>query len=190
MFDPSYVSKYESDSRTPTTATSTLTLGPHYDPLPSSKITPETIQAYTPAKHLFKDVLLFFNSDVFYGQPELHLAVTNQIKKAGAAVTDTYDDAIQQSSTVPLTVFIFKSRTTDLYMKTSREGHMVANLTWVIHTLSRGFLASPLRSVWDYPVPKCSIPGMEGMVMILGVVVEKVMNPLNSLTFFFWWLGR
>jgi hypothetical protein len=71
-----------------------------------------------------------------------------------------------------LTVFIFKSRTTDLYMKTSKEGRMVANLAWVIHTLSRGYMASPLRSIWEYPIPRFSIPGMERLVMIVVVVVK------------------
>ncbi|KAI8335484.1 hypothetical protein BC941DRAFT_514988 [Chlamydoabsidia padenii] len=122
---------------------------------------PEYIQSLTPDKHLFDETLIYLHTDVALSH-SMRISLSSQLEAAGATLTTNYTVAI--SSTKRLTIYIFKFRYGDQYMTAAKEGHMVASPDWLINTIYRGHIESPLRSLYDFPAPRGRIPGMENKV--------------------------
>ncbi|KAI8337673.1 hypothetical protein BC941DRAFT_470561 [Chlamydoabsidia padenii] len=119
----------------------------------------EQLQKLEPKERFFEGNLIYIHNDVGL-PPEFRTCLTQQLEKAGAIVTNREKDTTGKDSVI----YIFRHRDSELFMEKCKQGKMVASLAWLTNTLRRGYVESPLRSIWDFPSPKGGIPGMENMV--------------------------
>ncbi|ORX54523.1 hypothetical protein DM01DRAFT_1383256 [Hesseltinella vesiculosa] len=96
---------------------------------------------------------IYFDSSL--GIPrEFQAVLREKLEQAGATTTTAY-------STDLVDIAIFKKRGSKIYQQASRDGKLVASPSYIINTLYRKRLTSPLLTFWDYPLPNGRIPGME-----------------------------
>ncbi|KAI8071480.1 hypothetical protein BC940DRAFT_345099 [Gongronella butleri] len=97
---------------------------------------------------------VYFHSDLGVAKDRMDLLRT-KLDMAGATITTDPQDAH---------ITLFKFRRGPEYQHANKNGKIVGSLNYLTNTLYRQRLISPLSTVWDFPVPRGSIPGMEKKV--------------------------
>lgn len=84
----------------------------------------------------------------------LHETLEALIDHSGATTTNDVDEA---------QIYIGHYRDGEDYIKASRAGTEVANLSWLYHVINRNKYVSPLAKLLHYPVPRDGLPGFADM---------------------------
>jgi hypothetical protein len=84
----------------------------------------------------------------------LHKTIEELINHGGATLTGKVEDT---------DIYIGQYRDGNEYVKASRAGKEVANLSWLYHVINRNKYTRPLGKLLHYPVPRKGIPGFENM---------------------------
>jgi hypothetical protein len=84
----------------------------------------------------------------------LNQTIAELIDHGGATIADTVEEA---------DIYIGQYRDGKDYIKASREGKEVANLSWLYHVINRNRYSRPLGKLLHYPVPRDGIPGFKNL---------------------------
>lgn len=120
----------------------------------------EQLEKLTPKETYLHGHTIFIHPEVII-KPKLRACLFTYLAKAGALITNIFNQ--------DTTIVILKYRTSDEYRIAYSRGLIVASLLWLTNTFYRQCLLPPLTTIWDYPVPKGGIPGMEKMVMYMNI---------------------
>lgn len=93
-------------------------------------------------------------SDDLQLSSHLHKTLEGLINHGGATLTQNVSDA---------DIYIGHYRDGEDYVKASRAGKEVANLSWLYHAINRNKYTSPLNKLLHYPIPRNGLPGFENM---------------------------
>lgn len=115
----------------------------------------EQLKKLTPKDTYFQGHVIYIHPDVFI-KPEIRACLFNYLSKAGAETTNNLNDNT--------TIVIMKDRSSQEYRKIYKGNITIASVFWLTNTLYRECLLPPLSTIWDYPMPRGGIPGMENMV--------------------------
>ena len=119
---------------------------PSSSPPPSPSETRKNLNAFMCKKvFLSKDLQL---------SSHLHKTLEELINHGGATLTDSVEDA---------DIYIGQYREGKDYIKASRAGKEVSNLSWLYHVINRNKYTSPVGKLLHYPVPRNGLPGFENM---------------------------
>ncbi|KAK5168227.1 regulator of Ty1 Transposition [Saxophila tyrrhenica] len=84
----------------------------------------------------------------------LRVTLEDLINHAGASTTDDVEEAH---------VYVGNYRDGEDYVKASRAGLEVGNLSWLYHVINRNKYASPQAKLLHYPIPRNGLPGFADM---------------------------
>ena len=84
----------------------------------------------------------------------LHKTLEGLINHGGATITHSIEEAH---------IYIGQYREGKDYIKASRAGKEVANLSWLYHVINRNKYTRPIGKLLHYPVPREGLPGFENM---------------------------
>lgn len=99
-----------------------------------------------------KKVLL--SNDLKLSDRSLFQTILGLVNHAGGTITGTVEEC---------DIYIGHYRDGEDYVKASRAGKTVANLSWLYHVLNRNKYTNPLSKLLHYPIPREGLPGFEGM---------------------------
>ncbi|KAK3725115.1 regulator of Ty1 Transposition [Vermiconidia calcicola] len=119
---------------------------PQSSPPPSPSETRKNLNAFMSKKILLSKDLRLTN--------HLHKTLEGLINHGGATLTDSVEDA---------DIYIGCYRDGADYVKASRAGKEVANLSWLYHVINRNKYTNPLSKLLHYPIPRKGVPGCENM---------------------------
>ena len=128
----------------------------------ATEITPSDVPQATPPpspSEVRKNLNAFMSKKVLLSDDlnlGTHLLNTLEglINHAGGTLTNNVDDA---------DIYIGHYRDGEDYVRTSRYGKQVANLSWLYHVINRNRYTNPLNKLLHYPVPRKALPGFEHM---------------------------
>jgi hypothetical protein len=135
----------------------------HSDHLDGATVaTPSTLPSSSPPSspsETRKNLNAFMCKKIFLSKDlqlsgHLHKTLEELINHGGATFTESIEDA---------DIYIGQYRDGKDYIKASRAGKEVANLSWLYHVINRNKYTSPLGKLLHYPVPRNGLPGFENM---------------------------
>ena len=135
----------------------------HSDHLDGATVaTPSTLPSSSPPpspSEARKNLNAFMCKKIFLSRDlqlsgRLHKTLEGLINHGGATLTDSIEDT---------DIYIGQYRDGNDYIKASRAGKEVANLSWLYHVINRNKYTSPVGKLLHYPVPRDGLPGFENM---------------------------
>ena len=144
--NPVKIREFQSSTLDGATSATPSTLPVSSQPTPSPSEHRKNLNAFMCKKmFLAKDLQL---SD------HLYRTLAELIDHGGATIADKVEEA---------DIYIGQYRDGKDYIKASREGKEVANLSWLYHVINRNRYSRPLGKLLHYPVPRHGIRGFENM---------------------------
>lgn len=106
-----------------------------------------------PKLTVFEDKTIMLSWDLAIS-PRLKNIVQGLIESGGGKVTDEVSDC---------DYFVCQFRDGEQYVKASKQGKDVGNLSWLYHLITHNTWTSPMRRLLHYPVPRNGISGFKDL---------------------------
>ncbi|ETS78277.1 hypothetical protein PFICI_10339 [Pestalotiopsis fici W106-1] len=114
---------------------------------------PTDSECVRPKLTVFEDKAVMLSWDLAIS-PRLKEIVQGLIESGGGEITDNVGNC---------DYFICQYREGEQYVKASKSGKDVGNLSWLYHLITHNTWTSPMRRLLHYPIPRDGIPGFKDL---------------------------